>query len=238
VLARARRTFGPVIEIDVDIRERDCTLARALARRSDVALRVRTLKAGDYAVGPSLGVERKTLHDLARSVIDGRLFRQAAALARRYPRPLLLVEGPLPTGPVLNVSAEALRGALVSLAAVFRIPTLHARGPDEAAALLVTAARQLEKTFDDGYVRSGYRPRALRSRRLYVLQGFPGVGPRRAAALLDRFGSIVAILQADDKALRAVKSIGPAIIAAIRKVLGPGIGAGDPCCGGDGAEVP
>ncbi len=208
-----------MVQIDVDAREGETALARALVRSGEVELRTRTLKAGDYAVGREIGIERKTLADLALSIVDARLFRQAGLLARFYPRPLLLVEGRLPSGPVGNLAPEAVRGAIVSLAAIFRVPALFAGDPEEAAEIVLAAARQLRKRFEEGYARHGYRPRGLRARRLYVLQGLPRVGPRRASALLARFGTIEAVFRADPKDWLEVPGIGPALARAMAAVV-------------------
>lgn len=51
---------------------------------------------GDYLIDGGGGVERKTYVDFALSLADGRLFPQAAALARNPHRPVLLLEGPRP----------------------------------------------------------------------------------------------------------------------------------------------
>ena len=203
------------IKVDVDAREGETPLTRALAARSDVRIRIRMLRTGDYAVGRWIGVERKTAEDLARSIVDGRLFRQAAALAGSYPRPVVLLEGFIPGRPILNVSAEAIRGALISLATVFRVPVLIPQGPEEGAEMIVMASRQFRKSFHAGYVRAGYRPRGLRARRLFVLQGLPGVGPRRATALLNRFGDPASVMAAAPELLGKTPSIGPAVARAI-----------------------
>jgi ERCC4-type nuclease len=195
-----------VVQIDVDRREHEAALVRALSRRADVEIRFRTLRAGDYAVGREIGIERKSSADLAASIVDARLFRQAARLARFYPRPLLLVEGRLPGA---NVSPEAARGALVSLAAIFRVPSLFAGDPEEAADIVVAAAMQLRRSFEGGYPRHGYRPRGLRARRLYILQGLPRVGPRRAGELLARFGTLEAFFRAGPAEWLEVPGIGP-----------------------------
>ena len=143
-------------------------------------------------------------------------------MAKFYERPILLLEGFTPGRSILNVSADAIRGALVSFAAVFRIPTLCAAGPSDAAVAILTAARQFRKAFEDGYVRAGYRPRGLRKRRLFVLQGLPGVGRRRATALLDHFGCPASVMSASAENLRRVPRIGPAVAAAIVRVARAG----------------
>ena len=57
------------------------------------ALEVRRLNAGDFWIGGRIAVERKTLADFAVSVVDGRLFKQAAALANSRMRGVLVLEG-------------------------------------------------------------------------------------------------------------------------------------------------
>jgi DNA processing protein len=51
-----------------------------------------------------------------------------------------------------------------------------------------------------------------------ALSLIPNLGSRRIAALLDHYGSLAAILEASDAALRAVPGIGPKLAAAIRAV--------------------
>jgi len=63
--------------------------------------------------------------------------------------------------------------------------------------------------------RAGYRPRKLRTRQLFVLQGLPGVGPERAARLLDACGSVAGVFAADEAVLRRVPGIGARTAAAI-----------------------
>ncbi len=87
--------------------------------------------------------------------------------------------------------------------------------------MIATAARQLREPVSIPYARPGYRPKGWRRRALYVLQGLPHVGPRRAAALLAAFGSIEAVAGADAVALARVPGVGRATATSMRKALGP-----------------
>jgi excinuclease ABC subunit C len=64
--------------------------------------------------------------------------------------------------------------------------------------------------------------RGARSRRMTtsVLDGVPGLGPSRRAALLERFGTVSALRAADVAALCEVPGIGASTAAAIRTALG------------------
>jgi len=68
-------------------------------------------------------------------------------------------------------------------------------------------------------MRHGYRPRGERQRRLYVLEGLPGVGPRRAAQLLDRFGTVAAVMQASVEEFLTLPGVGPATAGKIARVI-------------------
>jgi ERCC4-type nuclease len=208
------------VDIIADSREAPSDTFGVLKARPDVALTVTTLKYGDYSVAGQLSFERKTAEDLGRSIIDGRLFRQMSALRRRAKRPVLLIEGLQPLSSPSGVPWHAVRGALVSVAVVFGVPILAADGPEESAEIMVIAARQIERTTTGAYVRPGYRPKGWRRRALFILQGLPGVGPRRAAALLDAFGSAAAVMAADAEGLARVDGIGMQVAERIRKATG------------------
>jgi ERCC4-type nuclease len=102
----------------------------------------------------------------------------------------------------------------------FGVPILRSASPEETAELIATAARQLREPVSIPYVRPGYRPNGWKRRALYILQGLPGVGPRRAAALLAAFGSVEAAAGADAAALARVPGVGRAIATAIREAVG------------------
>ena len=69
------------VHLVADDREQAGGVIEALQALPGVALEIRRLNCGDYRVEDRLVVERKALADFARSVVDARLFRQAAATA-------------------------------------------------------------------------------------------------------------------------------------------------------------
>lgn len=209
------------VEILADHRERSSGLPDLLARHPGVLVTGTTLRQGDYRIGDLVGIERKTAHDFAKSIVDGRLFTQMSALRRSCDRPLLLLEGLVPEAEISGVPAPAIRGALVSVCAVFGVPVLHSSGLKESAELIVVAARQIERSFGEreSYVRPGYRPKGWKKRSLYILQGLPGIGPKRAEELLTAFGSAGAALAADEATLGRVPGVGPEVARGIRRCL-------------------
>jgi len=68
-----------MVEILADIHERDSGIAQGL-RSLGWTVQETTLEAGDYVIGATVGVERKTVTDFATSLKNGRLFQQLAGL--------------------------------------------------------------------------------------------------------------------------------------------------------------
>src|SRR5690606_30341369 len=56
-------------------------------------------------------------------------------------------------------------------------------------------------------------------RQLYVLQGFPGIGPGRARLLLEEFGSLKAVFDALAGDCRSIPGIGEKTIRQTRQVM-------------------
>lgn len=207
---------SPVLVI-ADARERGSQLLELLERSPVFDLRMGRLRCGDYLIENQVTVERKRYDDFAVSLIDGRLFSQAAALSR-LPRPMILVEGPREPAPAVH--RHALKGALLSLATAWRLPVIFSRDATESAWILETLGRQSQAETAPQLVRGGYRPQRLRNRRSFVLQGLPGVGPVLAGRLLERFGSVRGVVTAEEGELAQVQGCGPKRAAAIARVVG------------------
>lgn len=219
-MARDESTAAPPVRVLVDDRERRCAAALALDAMPGVVCEFRRLELGDYLVDDQLLVERKTLTDLVASIKDGRLFRQAYALATRGTRSLLILEGAAAEIADCGMRREAIQGALVTVSVVWGVPVLRALDGAESARLMLYAARQLRRAATEMVFRPGHRPRGRKRAQFRVLQGLPGIGKTRAERLLDQFGTVEAVMTADPKALRAVEGIGKDTAAGIRWAVG------------------
>jgi len=208
----ANHTFSIV----ADDRESAGAVLAALQRRECVQLRVERLPVGDYRIDDTLLFERKTLPDLVASIKDGRLFAQALRLAEAPFRTALILEGRSQDLTQSRMRREAIQGALVTLTLFLGIPLLRSMDPEETASLMLFAARQGRAVASGALPRKGRRPRGKARVQSRILQGLPGVGPERAKRLLDRFGTIEAVIAAPADALASVPGIGKGTAEAIR----------------------
>jgi ERCC4-type nuclease len=171
---------------------------------------------GDYQIDNRLIVERKTLKDFAISIIDGRLFKQMIRLANSNSGGVLILEGTAGDIADLGMTREAMQGALITVSLILGIPVLRSKDPSETARLMVYIACQIESIARGGLQRHGYKPKNNRKRKLFILQGLPGIGPERAGRLLERFGSVEAAISASSSQLQSIDGIGKNIADKIR----------------------
>jgi len=203
--------------LEVDHREKDAALVQIALECEEIEIHLGSLKTGDYIVEHSIVVERKGYLDLAVSIIDGRLFRQASALARGPRRGLVLIEGPRPDE--MPIHSHALKGAVLSLSVSWRLPVVFSEGPEDSLLLFRLMAEQSRAPDCLELSRTGYKPRRLMNRKLYVLQGLPGIGPKTAKVLLSHFGSVERVMRSTEAELVQVPGIGHRKAGEIRELL-------------------
>ena len=209
------------IEIVADQRELDAHIARDLSTREGVTTRLETLAVGDYVLSDRVAVERKAVDDFLDTLLgsDRSMFDQVGDAARHYARPVVILEGE-GLYEKRNVHPNAIRGALSSLAVDFGASVLQTRDADETADLLEVIARR-EQDRDDLEVRvhGEKSSKTLAEQQEYVVSSVAEVGPVTARALLDHFGSVEAVMTADDEALKTVEGVGEVTASKFREVV-------------------
>ncbi len=187
----------------------------------DVELSIDHLPVGDFVVSGQIIFERKRADDFAASLIDGRLFSQAARLVKQPLRSSYILEGKTQDWKRLGVRREALQGSLITLTLIFDLPVFRSIDPSETARILVYASRQFSRLHraEPAYAHRA-KAKRLKTRRLRLLQSLPGVGPDRARNLLEHFGSVRSCLLATIEELIDVPGIGQKTAKAIQEVVG------------------
>ena len=204
------------ISVQADDRETQGPVVSLLRQSPDFHLTITRLKLGDYLVDDRFLFERKSLVDLAAAINDGRLFHQALRLAGTTFRPAIVLEGTSRDLERSGMRWERVQGALVTVSLFLGVPLLRTRAPEETVRTMLFAARQAHTYAAGALPRHGWRPRGKYARQLYILQGFPNIGPERARRLLARFGSVEAIVNARPEVLRAVTGVGKQVAEKLR----------------------
>ncbi len=205
--------------ITVDYRERQSNVCRHLSDNPEVQVEWEQLSTGDYVIDHQIIVERKTCVDFVQSIVDGRLFKQAKRLKSSVERAVLIIEGDNLYSTGLDVTKEAVHGALISISIMWYIPVLFAVDAEETARILSTMLHQWTKHHDEVLPRPGYKPKKTNKRKSYILQGLPNVGPGISKRLLERFKSVKNVICANESELTEIKGIGKVKAKRIREIL-------------------
>lgn len=207
------------IVIEIDYREKDCGIVEILREQENFAIDVKKLSIGDYLINRHIAVERKTTKDFILSLIDGRLFSQAARLKGHAAVQFMIIEGTDLFHTGYEIDPQAIKGALVSLSVSWQIPLIFSRSSSGTAEILTLAGRQDGKYHDEILKRTGEKSKCIQTQKLYFLQGLPGIGPGIAKRMLEYFGSIEKVINANEYELSCIKGIGKKKASSIRKII-------------------
>lgn len=200
------------------IDSRECGACYIDSLRETHAVEIAVLDAGDIIVH-DLGIERKTIDDFFRTLAAGQLFPQLRKLKRAFRRQMLLIEG---TGMRYHLDNDELMGLYTRICAGWQIPILHTRDGEHTARVIRQIYAQ-DVRESAGIPR--FRPRnpayQIKEPSLRMLTAIPGLGPKRALALIQHFGQISTILGASEDALCEVPGIGRSRARAIVAVNSP-----------------
>ena len=209
----------PVASVFVDHRERASGVVKALRDYGDVRLSIKELPVGDYIVSDRVVVERKSAPDFVQSIVDGRLFEQAAKISSHFLRPVVIVEG-VDLYSVRNVHPNAIRGAIASLIVDYGIPVVFTRDEKETAAYIRALARREQLDLNrEPRLRGEKRVLSLPEMQRFIVESLPFVGPKLAKQLLKHFGTVERVFTASERELATVEGIGQKRAKEIRRVL-------------------
>ena len=181
------------VRIVVDVHEERTGVPEVLRAELGADVEVAPLPAGDYAVGADTLIERKRVRDLHSAVIKGRLWPQLAKLRAAAAFPYLLLESTdVDRGPL---AANAVRGVCLAV---------RCQRVEPAADRPDYAQRPKARAEDAGEA---------------MLAAVPGISTGSARALLERFGSVAAVIAADPAEWLTVPGIGRDRARALEEAL-------------------
>ncbi|MGC8669851.1 MAG: ERCC4 domain-containing protein [Candidatus Micrarchaeia archaeon] len=204
-----------MLKIIVDDRERNDTLLKSL-REKDIEIATRRLPIGDYIVSDRVCVERKTISDFEKSLIDGRLFEQIKRLKEYYEFPILVIEG----REEFRLKRSTINGAIARIYINYNVVSVAVDDEEGTAEFIAALARQEQQIEHREPSLKGNRKAYTGSQfQEYVVGNLPGVGPKTAKALLKYFGNIKRIANASTEELMRVENIGRKKSEQISRVL-------------------
>ncbi len=193
--------------LTLDTREQNSKVATELSKKG-IKINTSQLTTGDYIISEDTAVERKSVEDFLESLIDGRLFSQAKSLKEQYLKPVIILEGE-GLHHKRNIKDKAVYGALASLTTDFGIPVISSKDEIETASLIDSMLSRKKSTKKSRTLRKDKESMSTFNQKKFILEGLPSVSGILAERLLDQFGSVRAVFQADEDDLQKVKGVGP-----------------------------
>lgn len=175
------------------------------------------LKVGDFVCsGDGVVIERKTHSDFVSSITDGRMFEQLQHLKENYEKPIIIVEGFSDR----EINENALKATIASLITKFNVSFINTKNSLDTAKMVYWLAKKEQEDVHKvlGF-KQGKKPKETKLLQEYVLSSIPGISKVLATRLLEKFGSIEQVVNAQEMELSKVKGVGKNLAGKVKKLL-------------------
>ncbi len=204
------------LKIIIDNRERNLEIIEGLCG-CGVDLSFAQLPVGDYIVSERMCIERKTVSDFENSIIDNRLFEQLERLKSGFEKPILILEGIESDHRLAN---NVIVGTMIKLYTDYNVQIIRSKDAAETASILSKFAdREQNADKKEPRILGLKKAHTTYQWQILILSSMPGVGPNLARRLLEHFGTLKDLANADVKQLMDVEKIGKKKAQAIHDVL-------------------
>lgn len=190
-------------KILIDYREKNSLVVSELISLG-LKTELKELKIGDYIVKDVI-IERKTISDFLNSMLNKRLIKQLREL-EQYKNKLLIIEGideqDLYNDENINgIFPNAIRGFLLSILLKYKIPIIYSKNyKDTAKFISVLSKKQNKEMSFQGKKKTLNKKEQLQ----FIIESFPGIGPKKSKKLLEKFNTIQNIILAPTEELEKI----------------------------------
>lgn len=227
---KSKKKEMPKQKITIDYREKNSLVVSELVKLG-FEVEVKELKVADYLV-KDVAIERKTISDFISSMINQRLRNQLEEL-KQYENKLLIIEGideqelypenknarfPSDCNEEIafqckegkskktarlssGVNPNAIRGFLLSILLKHKIPIIFSKDAEDTAKFISVLSKKQEKETPINAKKKSFNKKEQMQ---FIVEGFPGIGPKTAKKLLEEFKTIKNIINASDKELEKI----------------------------------
>ncbi len=187
-----------------------------------IATELKDIENADILVSSRVAIAFRTVEEFIEGITDGSILSQLAKMKHAYLHPILIVQGRA-EGDGEQAGNAAVYDALSSLLAEYHMPILSTSDAAETASAVRSLCRQEESKKPGAGLQTTLD---VPSRQMFLVQGLPNVSATLAERLLERFGSVKGIADADVDELMKVDGIGRVIAEGIHTVLRKKFGEG------------
>lgn len=189
-------------KITIDYREKNSLVAYELMNLGHI-IEFKELKIGDY-IAENIIIERKTIQDFLESMKNKRLLRQLKDL-KQHQKPLLIIEGFqhqwIFDEKEIGIHSNAIRGFLLSISLKHNVPIIFSKNSRDTAKYISLIANKKTSEMSLNIKKKSLNKKEQMK---FILEGFPGIGPKTSEKLLQEFKTIQNIINAPLKDLEKI----------------------------------
>ena len=206
IFSRRKTKLPEKPKIEIDYREKNSLVVSELINLG-LDVEIKELKVADYLVNGT-AIERKTVSDFISSMKNRRLIRQLEEL-QQYESKLLIVEGIdeqelyTDSEEIIGMHPNSIRGFLLSILLNYKVPVIFTKNYMDTAKFISVLSKKEPR---EAPLNATKKFRSRKEQAQYILEGFPGIGPKTAKKLLKKFRTIKSIINAAEEDLK--KEIG------------------------------
>ena len=190
--------------IYVDTREFRSDVVKYLSENYSIV--AKQFEVGDYIISDRIAIERKKVDDFLDSLKDGRLFSQMVEMRRNYEVPILIIEGESLF--IRGFHENSIYGALASIISDYKVPIIFTKDARETAKFIEALMRRELGERGEVSLRKEKRAMSTEERQRYIIESLPNVSAKLSQRLLEHFGSVKDVINAEVGELIQVKGIG------------------------------
>jgi len=202
-------------KVIIDSREKNSLIPSELISLG-LDVEFKQLKVADYLV-QGVAIERKTVSDFVSSMVNRRLLKQLEEL-NQYKERLLIVEGideqelytdsedwdqrmldRKPAGRFHGMHPNSIRGFLLSILLKYKVPIIFTKNYEDTAKFLSVLSKRKPKELPLNVKKKTLKKKEQMQ---FILEGFPGIGPKTAKKLLKKLKTIKDIINASEEELK------------------------------------
>ncbi len=187
-------------KIVVDNRENNSLIPTEL-KKLGFEIEFRQLEVADYLLN-DVAIERKTISDFKKSIIDKRIFNQLLEI-KQHKFYFLIIEG-MENEDIYSgqIHENAFRGMILSIISEFQVPIIFTKNERDTARYISVLANKKNKDYLN--IRASKIILKDNERIQFILEGFSGIGPVASKKLVEKFGSLKNIFGASLENLREI----------------------------------
>jgi Fanconi anemia group M protein len=191
-------------KVILDYREKNSLIPSELTNLG-LEIEFRNLKVADYII-KGVAIERKTVSDFVSSMINRRLLKQLEELGQ-YKERLLIIEGideqELYTDSEdwTGMHPNSIRGFLLSILLKYKVPIIFTKNYEDTAKFLSVLSKRKPNEPPLNVKKKNLNKKEQKQ---FIIEGFPGIGPKTAKKLLKKFKTIKNIINASEEELKEV----------------------------------